>query len=261
MKLLRYAAGPVLLFLAWWAATTFTDVPAILLPSPQSVLMAFVGMLESGELASHIAASGVRALTGFVLAAAVGLSLGLVLSQSKKAFESADILINALRVTPPLALIPLLILWFGIEEAPKVAVVFLSGFFPIYLNTLNAFQSVDAKLLEVAASLRMTRKEVFRLVLWPAALPGILTGLRIGFGYCWRALVGAELIAASTGLGFMISESGEYMKTDCVFVGIITIAVLGIVMDNLLWFAISRTKAVSRVAGTKGAVAPRVHPQ
>ncbi len=261
MKFLRYAAGPVLLLALWWSVTTFTATPAVLLPSPQSVLAAFVRLTESGELFGHIAASGYRALTGFALAAGVGLSLGLLLSRSRRAFESADILINALRVTPPLALIPLLILWFGIEEAPKIAVVFLSGFFPIYLNTFNAFQSVDAKLLEVAASLRMTQKEVFRLVLLPAAMPGILTGLRIGFGYCWRALVGAELIAASTGLGFMISESGEYLKTDCVFVGIITIAVLGIAMDHLIWFGISRTKAVSRVIPPEGTLVPRVHPQ
>lgn len=261
MKYLRYAVGPVLILAIWWWLTTYTTVPAILLPSPQSVLAAFARLIESGELLGHIAASGFRALSGFALATAVGLSLGLWLSRSKIAFESTDLLINALRVTPPLALIPLLILWFGIEEAPKIAVVFLSGFFPIYLNTLSAFKSVDPKLLEVAANLRMTDKEVFRLVLWPAALPGILTGLRIGFGYCWRALVGAELIAASTGLGFMISESGEYLKTDCVFVGIITIAVLGILMDNLIWFVISRTKAVSRVARPQGAPAARLRPQ
>lgn len=261
MKYLRYAVGPVLILAVWWSVTTYTAVPAILLPSPQSVLSAFIRLTDSGELFGHIASSGFRAFCGFALASVVGLTLGVCLSVSKKAFETTDLLINALRVTPPLALIPLLILWFGIEEAPKIAVVFLSGFFPIYLNTYSAFKSVDPKLLEVAASLRMSRKEVFRLVLWPAALPGILTGLRIGFGYCWRALVGAELIAASSGLGFMISESGEYLKTDCVFVGIITIAVLGILMDNLIWFAISRTKAVSRVAHRQGSLPPRVHPQ
>ena len=241
----------------WWLMTTYTDVPAILLPSPQSVLAAFLRLSESGELFAHVAASGYRALTGFALAAFIGLSLGVIFSRCQKAFESADMLINALRVTPPLALIPLLILWFGIEEAPKIAVVFLSGFFPIYLNTLNAFKSVDAKFLEVAASLRMTPKEVFVLVLLPAALPGILTGLRIGFGYCWRALVGAELIAASTGLGFMISESGEYLKTDCVFVGIITIAVLGIAIDNAIRLVIGRSKAVSRVLVSENGLRPR----
>ena len=141
---------------------------------------------------------------------------------------------EALRLTPPLALIPLLILWLGIDEAPKIAIVFLSSFFPIYLNALTAVKSVDPKLKEVAKLLRFTPAETFRMLTLPSALPGILTGLRLGFGYSWRALVGAELIAASSGLGFLISESAEFGKTDVVFVGIITIVVLGIAADTVI---------------------------
>ena len=143
-------------------------------------------------------------------------------------------------MTPPLALIPLLILWLGIEEAPKIAIVFLSSFFPIYLNSLTAIESVELKLKEVAKTLHFSSWETFRLLTIPAALPGILTGLRVGFGYSWRALVGAELIAASSGLGFMISEASEFSKTSVVFVGIFSIIVIGVCMDRLLSWAINR---------------------
>jgi ABC-type anion transport system duplicated permease subunit len=134
----------------------------------------------------------------------------------------------------------LLILWLGIDEAPKIAIVFLTSFFPIYMNTLTAVRGVDPRLHEVALVLRFTVMERFRLLTLPAALPGIFTGLRLGFGYSWRALVGAELIAASSGLGFLISESAEFARTETVFVGILTIAVLGVLMDALLVRLFSR---------------------
>ena len=135
---------------------------------------------------------------------------------------------------PPLALIPVLILWLGIDEAPKIAIVFLSSFFPIYLSALTAVKGIDPKLAEVAELLRFTSAERFRMLTLPAAMPGILAGLRMGFGYSWRALVGAELIAASSGLGFLITESSEFGKTDVVFVGIFTIVGLGIAADAVI---------------------------
>ena len=153
-------------------------------------------------------------------------------------------------------MIPLLIKSLGINESPKIAIVFLSGFFPIYLNTLTAFKNVDRKLLEVGASLDFSSSEVFRLIMLPAAMPGILTGLRLGFGYSWRALVGAELIAASSGLGYLINESGEHLKTDCVFVGIITIALLGIAADQALAAALGRMSSAAR-RQTKSACAAK----
>lgn len=245
--LLRLALLPALIVVLWWAVAHSGSVAEVLLPAPERVLRTAFEMASDGTLAGHIAISAQRVLTGFALATAVGVGLGLTLSRAPRLRESLQWSIDALRMTPPLALIPLLILWLGIEEAPKVAVVFLSGFFPIYLNTLTAFASVDPKLVELAKSLHFSRKEMFTLLLWPAALPGIVTGLRLGFGYCWRALVGAELIAAASGLGFMISESGEFLKTDCVFVGIFTIVVLGIAADallkRLLWLGRARRHA------------------
>ena len=247
MRNAPYAAGPLLLLALWLAASEIGAVPAVLLPSPLDVLRAFVRLAASGELFTHTLASAARSLAGFALASLAGVGLGLVFSRKPQTEQSVHIVLEALRVTPPLAMIPLLILWLGINEAPKIAIVVLSGFFPIYLNTLTAFRTVDRKLLEVGASLDFSRSEIFRLIMLPAAMPGILTGLRLGFGYSWRALVGAELIAASSGLGYLINESGEYLKTDCVFVGIITIALLGIAADQVLAAVLGR--ATSAVQG------------
>ncbi|EIL3005073.1 ABC transporter permease subunit [Escherichia coli] len=125
-------------------------------------------------------------------------------------------------------------------KAPKLGLFFYRFFSPIYLSTLSALRGVEPKLKEVAKVLGFTRKETLQNLTLPAAMPGILTGLRLGFGYSWRALVGAELVAASSGLGFMISEAGEFVQTDIVFVGVLTIAILGVFADVLLKYIVSR---------------------
>lgn len=231
---------PLCLFLAWDGLTRFGSIAPILLPPPSAVWDAFVQLLLSGDLLGHIGMSAFRTLTGFFLAAVTGIVLGVGLACSRPVHRLLDFCLEALRLTPPLSLIPLLILWLGIDEAPKIAIVFLSSFFPIYLNTFNAVRGIDPKLKELARLLHFSPRETFRWLTLPASVPGILTGLRLGFGYSWRALVGAELIAASSGLGFLISESSEFGKTDVVFVGILTIVILGIGADKLISYAFNR---------------------
>ena len=234
MRWLFFGIIPAALLALWWGVSASGTIPAILLPSPGSVAAAFSGLVASGELFRHIWASACRSLTGFAAAAAAGIGLALLFAGRERARQAGYLLMETVRVTPPLSLIPLLILWLGIDEAPKVAIVFLSSFFPIYMSALTAVRGIDPKLRELGELLRFTPAERFRLLTLPSALPGILTGLRLGFGYSWRALVGAELIAASSGLGFLISESAEFAKTETVFVGIFTIALLGVLADNLL---------------------------
>lgn len=234
MRWIQYCLLPALLLAAWSAASHSGAVPAILLPTPEAVLKAFASLAADGLLAHHIWASACRSLSGFALSATLGIGLGILVARSEGARRTGHLLLEAVRVTPPLSLVPLLILWLGIDEAPKIAIVFLSSFFPIYMNALTAVRGVDKKLLEVGELLRFSPWERFRFLTLPASLPGIMTGLRLGFGYSWRALVGAELIAASSGLGFLISESAEFAKTETVFVGIFTIAVLGVAADWLL---------------------------
>lgn len=234
MNLLRFLSLPFLLAGLWFWVSASELVPVILLPHPLDVLSSAIDSVTDGSLLKHCLASARRSLSGFFLAAIFGVTLGLLFVRNPRLYQISYLSIEALRVTPPLALVPLLILWLGIDEAPKVAIVFLSSFFPIYLNTLSAVASIDKKLVEVGQLLGFTSLEQFKLLILPSALPGILSGLRLGFGYSWRALVGAELIAASSGLGFLISESAEFAKTDVVFIGILTIALLGVMADFVL---------------------------
>ncbi len=231
-KFLDYAALPLALLFAWIAASASGTISPVLLPSPAAVARAFYELLTTGALFTHIAASAWRTLAGFTLSLAAAAVLSLLTYRDAARERRAFLLTEALRVTPPLSLV--------IDEAPKIAIVFLSSFFPIYLNTVTALRSTDPKLIEVARLLHFTPREMFFKLRLPSALPGLLTGVRLGFGYSWRALVGAELVAASSGLGFLISESAEFAKTDGVFVGIFTIALLGVAADALLRRLIER---------------------
>lgn len=231
---------PAVLLAAWWLAARTGGIAPVLLPSPEAVWEAFVRMASDGSLIGHVGMSAMRTMTGFILAAAFGIGCGVWFAARPAAAAASHYVIEFLRLTPPLALIPVLILWLGIDEAPKIAIVFLSSFFPIYLSAYTAVKGIDPKLAEVAALLRFTPAEKFRMLTLPASMPGILAGLRMGFGYSWRALVGAELIAASSGLGFLITESAEFGKTDVVFVGIFTIVVLGVVADAVISRLVAR---------------------
>lgn len=231
---------PSLVVCSWIAASMFNLVPEVLLPSPWSTFDELVSLASSGELQRHASASLFRTICGFGLACSIGIPLGFLCAASRSVSRLVHVPCEMLRLTPPLALVPLLILWFGINEAPKIAVVFLSGFFPIFLNVYTSASSIDPKFKELAAMLGLNWIQKLLKIYMSSCAPGIFAGLRLGFGYCWRALVGAELIAASSGLGHLISESGELLKTDAVFVGIICIAFMGMAMDRLLSAASSK---------------------
>ena len=224
---------PLLLLALWWFAAATGLAHPYLLPSPQRVANAALDLAERGELWTHISASLGRVATGFAITVALALPLAIINGLVPAAHGALRLILEALRVTPPLALVPLLILWLGIGEASKLAIVVLASFFPIYMNTLAGLHDADRRFVELAQTLDLTSIERVRHILLPAALPGMVTGLRLGFGYSWRALVGAELIAASAGLGYLIIDSSEMARTDRVFVGIITIAVLGASSDAL----------------------------
>ena len=173
---------PAALLAAWWLAAHSGGIAPVLLPSPEAVWEAFVRMAADGSLAAHIGMSAMRTMTGFVLAAAFGIGCGVWFTVRPAAAAASHFVIEFLRLTPPLALIPVLILWLGIDEAPKIAIVFLSSFFPIYLSALTAVKGIDPKLAEVAELLRFTSAERFRMLTLPAAMPGILAGLAWGSG-------------------------------------------------------------------------------
>lgn len=225
---------PAILLALWWALARWGAFPAILLPAPQAVLESAWSMAASGELLRHVLASLARVGTGFLIAAGAALVLAFLFFRKPAAERFSAPVLESLRVVPPLALIPLLILWLGIDEGPKLSIVVLSSFFPVHVAALGAFRNAANEWGELIETLRLTPAEAMRHVLLPGASSELLRGIRVGFGYAWRALVGAELLAAASGLGYLIEDAGALGQTDRVIVGILVIALLGIAADVLL---------------------------
>ena len=224
---------PVALFALWWLASAFAWVNPYLLPRPEAVYQAFIELLKDGTLFEHIGASLGRAFGGYIAAALLALPMGYFFAKYETLHIQSRLILESLRMIPPLSLIPLLILWLGIGEVAKLTIVLLASFFPIYLNAYSGFKQLDYRYGELAKTLNLSTLEKIRHIEFTGALPSVFTGLRLGFGYSWRALVSAELIAASSGLGYLISDASEMARTDQVFVGILMIAILGIIGDVL----------------------------
>lgn len=227
------AAVPVCLLFLWWMLGRLNLLNPYLTPPPGEVMDAAVDAIGNGELWTHSSISLMRVFGGFLATAVMAILLAAVLYFVPVWERLLRVPLEFIRVTPPLAAVPLLILWFGIGEGSKLAIIILASFFPIFLNVLDGLRNTDAKLLEMAETIDLTWWESFRFVLLPSALPSVITGLRIGFGYSWRALIGAELIAAASGLGYMILDAEELARTDRVLMGIIVIGALGYTFDAL----------------------------
>ncbi len=223
-----------MLLLLWGLLSKLELINDYLIPSPEKVLREGWRLTLSGSLPHHIAVSLRRVFIGYGITVSIALPLALFLHRRIRWMERSSFLLSFLRATPPLALIPLLILWFGIGESSKIAVIVLAAFFPIFLNAFDGFQQVDTRWHELAATLNLSGFDRLRFILLPGAFPHIVTGLRIGFGYSWRALVGAELFAAASGLGYLILDSQEMARTDRVLVGILAIGVLGFIFEGIL---------------------------
>lgn len=240
----RISMATLLVLLALWAlAARFAVVSPVFLPSPFAVLRKFV-LLSTGEyvdatLWSHLAASLGRVLAALVGALAIGIPVGLAIGISKVGRGVFDPLLEFLRPIPPLAYLPLIIIWFGIGEPSKVLVIAIAMLAPIALSTAAGVKGVNQDRVNAARSLGAKRQQVLWNVVLPSALPSILTGLRIALGAGWTTLVAAELIAATKGLGFMIQSAAQFLVTDVVIVGIFVIAGIAFILE----FAIRRLEA------------------
>jgi NitT/TauT family transport system permease protein/sulfonate transport system permease protein len=235
--LLNYAALPCLLIVLWAVLSALNVVNSYLIPSPARIWNAALQLIVSGELGGHIAISLARVLGGYGVSVLCALPLALLFHENLFLRRLFHGLFEVIRAVPPLALIPLFILWFGLGEASNLAVIMLASFFPVFLNAENGFDSMDSRWLELSRSLELSFQRHLFSVLIPASLPWIITGLRLGFGYAWRALLGAELFASASGLGYLITDSRAMARVDRVLVGIITIGLLGTAFDVLLRFA------------------------
>jgi len=206
----------------------------VMLPPPTAVVSAAAELLQRGVLLVHVRDSLYRVMLAVGAAALLGIPLGLGMGWSRRFRAAVDPLLEFIRPIPPLAWIPLSILWFGIGDAQIVYIIFLAAFFPVVLNSMAGARDVDTYLVRASQSLGASRRELFTTVVLPAALPSIFTGLRIGLGIGWMALVAGELVAAPSGLGYMINNARTLFRSDYILLGMVLIGVLGLLLDYLM---------------------------
>ncbi|HWV07438.1 aliphatic sulfonate ABC transporter permease SsuC [Ralstonia sp.] len=224
---------PLVLLVLWQASAQWGWLSNRILPAPLDVAKSAVALARSGELWTHVAVSTWRALLGFAIGGSLGLALGLLTGTFRTAETLLDTTLQMVRNIPVLALIPLVILWFGIDESAKLFLVSLGVFFPIYLNTYHGIRSVDPALVEMARSYGLSRAQLYREVILPGALPQILVGVRFSLGLMWVTLIVAETVSAQAGIGYMTMNAREFLQTDVVLLGILLYALLGKLADWL----------------------------
>ncbi|HTP65917.1 MAG TPA: ABC transporter permease [Geobacteraceae bacterium] len=232
--LLQYVSLTIAILAVWQAASYLGYIKPLILPPPSQVAMTFWELLKSGAMARHVGISVLRVLEGFAIASVLGLGLGIAIGLSRTLDRMSDLIIQVVKPIPPIAWIPLAILWFGIGEESKVYIIFLGAFFPIIINTIDGIRQTDLRLVEVARILEVPRCRFIRQVVIPGAFPAIMTGLRVGLMVAWMCVVAAELIAASSGIGYLIMDARQLSQSDVVLVGMITIGVIGKAMDSMI---------------------------
>jgi sulfonate transport system permease protein len=222
---------PLALLAGWEAAADTGLIAARVLPAPSAVALAFRQTLDDGSLAAAVAVSSWRALQGLVIGGTIGFVLGVANGLWKPAELLTDSLLQMLRNVPHLAIIPLVILWFGIGEEAKIFLVTIGVVFPVYLNTYHGIRTIDPALVEMARIYGLGPLALFFRVVLPGALPSVFVGLRYGLGIMWLTLIVAETISASSGIGYMTMNAREFLETDVVLLGIIIYALLGKASD------------------------------
>jgi sulfonate transport system permease protein len=224
---------PVLLLLVWEAMARAGILPSYILPAPTKVVLTGLSLIEDGTLIPDMGISLLRALAGFVIGGSIGFGLGTAVGFSRVAGLLLDRTILMLRAIPFLAVLPLLIVWLGIGEGAKIFLVAFGVTFPIYMNTVLGIRQVDPKLLELGRVIGLSNWQLIRRIVLPGALPSILNGVRYALATAWLALVVAETIAASSGIGFLAMDAREFLRTDVIVLVIVIYAFIGVVADSL----------------------------
>ncbi len=234
MKNLKKSMGiclPAIIILSWWTLSRMGLINEYIMPPPEKVVNTAASLVKRGLLQEHMRVSFARVIAGFAITLAAAFPLAVFSGLSRKFEDFLKPTLEFVRHIPPIALIPMLILWFGIGEASKLSIIFLATFFPIYLNTVSGIKEADKKLIQVGHVFELKGAEIFFRIILPQAMPSILVGMQIGLGYSWRALIGAELIAASSGVGYMIIEAEQLSRPDIIIIGIIAIGITGYIID------------------------------
>ncbi|SDV48902.1 ABC transporter permease [Chitinasiproducens palmae] len=231
---------PVALVALWQLGSSLKLISPTLLPSPWYVLQTVWYLASTGQLWRDVQASAVRVIEGYAIAAVLAIALGVAMGLFRPLNRLVDLLMQILKPVPPIAWIPLSILWFGIDEGAKVFIIVLGAFFPILTSTVDAIRQIDGRYVELAGVLELPRTLFVRKIVIPGALPQILSGLRLGLAMAWMCVVAAELIAASSGVGFLIMDGRAMSQADLVLAGMLVLGVLGKLTDDLLRHAEKR---------------------
>jgi sulfonate transport system permease protein len=222
---------PLAIILLWQWSSDAKLLSSRILPAPLAVVKAAITLSASGELWTNVRVSALRALSGLAVGGSIGLVFGILTGASRVAETLFDTSIQMVRNIPALALVPLVILWFGIEEGAKLTLLSVGVFFPIYINTFHGIRSVDPQLVEMGHAYGLSRWQMVKNIILPGALPSMLVGLRFALGLVWVILIVTETISAQSGIGYMTMNAREFLQTDVVVLGILLYAALGKLAD------------------------------
>lgn len=229
-----YFALPILVLIVWEYICHFGNVKVYNMPAPEVIIKDAVEKIQNGVLWKHIAISFLRVLEGFAIAAVSALILGTLIGLSKHFERFTELVLQILKPIPPIAWIPLAILWFGIGETSKLYIIFYGAFFPILLNTIDGIHNIDKRYIELGRVYEVDKWRLVWKVILPGALPSILTGIRVGLGNAWVCVVAAEMIAATRGIGYMLSNGRSMSRADDVILAMLLIGIVGKFMDDIL---------------------------
>ena len=236
-RILPFVYAAIAIVAVWQLALVLTGADPAILPPPLLTGETFVEMVASGEIFEHAGVSLGRVFIAWLMAACIAIPLGLAMGRFRMFERMLDPVVELFRPISPLAWIPMAIIWFGIGEGGKIFVIFIATFFPTILNTVAGVKGVDPVLVRAGRVLGCDSEwAIFRKIILPAALPSIVVGLRISFGTGWAAIIAAELVAAQSGLGYLIADGMEILRSDLVFVGMAVIGIVGVLFDSIFRF-------------------------
>lgn len=231
---LLYFALPLILLVIWEAADIAGILKPYTMPSLKAIWHTTVEYIQKGKLQANILVSIVRVLEGFFVALIAAFVIGINAALFEKFDTFTDLVIQILRPIPPIAWIPLAILWFGIGEDSKIFIIFLGAFFPIFVNIVDGIHSIDRRYFELAEVYEVPKIKLTQQIVIPGALPSIMTGIRVGLGNAWVCVVAAEMIGATQGVGYMLSDGRSLSRPDVVILGMLIVGIVGKLMDDFL---------------------------
>lgn len=233
-KLINTVVGLLLLIATWEGIVLSHRYDRSLLPSPINVLSGMKELIADGTLLIHIQTSMFRFVLGYSTAIICGVILGLILGWFRKIWEIINPVVQVLRPVSPIAWFPFIVLWFGIGDLPAIVIIFIAAFYPVLLSTVSAVSKIDPTYLKVAKNFGIKQSQLFTKIIFPAAFPHITTGLHIALGSAWIFLVAGEMVGAQSGLGFLIIDARNNLRSDLVLAGIIFIGISGLLLDKAI---------------------------